>query len=117
MFIKSNHQYEVEIAGVLLPKRKYSYAETTYGKRTFVEVTEDELNILKKDGVFKSLIETKQYEIVERLPKELLSPVDRLKQVQTEKEDEKKELKAQIAKLKKENEKLLKKLTDTEKAK
>jgi hypothetical protein len=107
MFIKSEHPYEVEIAGVLLPKRIYSLSEISYGKRSFVEVTDKQLELLKKDGVFQSLLNSNQYSVVEKIPLELLSPTDKVRQLEqknkevlTEKDIEINNLKEEIKKLK-----------------
>lgn len=112
MFIKSNHPYEVEIQKVLIPKRKYSYDETNFGKRPFVEVTDEQLEKLKEDGVFQSLLKSKQYEILKSIPIALMNPMDKVKKIEEQRKDSIKELSA----LKKENKELKKKLEELEKS-
>jgi hypothetical protein len=106
MYILSKHPYEVEIKGILIPKRKYSFEETNFGKRPFIEVTDEELEKLNKDGVFNSLLSTKQYEILKNLPDSLIPSSDKIRKLeknQLRKTDE-------IRILKKENDKLRKEL-------
>jgi hypothetical protein len=108
MFIKSEHPYEVEIAGVIIPKRMYSANEMNYGKRSFVEVTDKQLETLKKDGVFQSLFGSGQYKILDKMPIELLSPSDKVKQMEQKNKEALSEKDLEIKNLKEANSKLLK---------
>jgi hypothetical protein len=107
MFIKSLFPYEVEICGILIPKRLYSSREASLGKRSFVEVSEEQLEELNNDGVFKCHIETGKYIVCDSIPSDLLSSSDKLKQVEIKNIEQLSE----IQKLKIENEILLKENT------
>jgi hypothetical protein len=106
MFIKSEHPYEVEIAGILIPKAMYTQNEVNYGKRSYIEVTKEQLERLTQDEIFNAHVRTNQYQIVENVPTELLSPNEKVKQVEkkyqgilTQKDNEIKNLKNKIKQL------------------
>jgi hypothetical protein len=106
-YIKSEHPYEVEIVGVLIPKRMYSVREMDYGKRSFIKVTDEKLEELKRDGVFQSLLGSGQYKIIERPPTELLSPSDKIKQMEQTNFEVLTAKEVEIRNLKQENKKLI----------
>jgi hypothetical protein len=108
MYLKSRHARELEVKGVLLPKEQYSDYEIKCGKRSIIEITEDQLNLLKTDKVFKSLVDKSRYIVTDKLPEQYATPIEKLKlktenyvKIINEKDIE-------IAALKKENEELKK---------
>lgn len=108
MFIKSAYPYEIEIAGVLIPKRSYSVNEMNYGKRSFIKVTDEELKKLKEDGVFKALLESKKYTLLEKMPASLLSTSDKLKESEQRNKEILAEKEKDLTALKEENDRLKK---------
>jgi hypothetical protein len=79
MYLQSRHPYELEVKGVLLPKKEYTDREMQSGKRNIVQIKEEQLELLKTDKVFSTLLQNGQYVIMENVPTQYLNMVDKLK--------------------------------------
>jgi hypothetical protein len=73
MYIQSKHRYEVAFGDVTIPKANYTEHEMKYGKRAYIEVSNEELELLKTDKIFQALVTSKQYVISDTLPSGLMS--------------------------------------------
>lgn len=73
-YIQSYYPYEHEIIeGLIIPKRNYSEYEMQMGKRSIIEVTEEQLNVLKTAKVFNALVQSKKYRILDNIPKRFMT--------------------------------------------
>jgi hypothetical protein len=79
MYIQSNHLYEVDFGGIIIPKSTYTEHEQKYGRRSYIEVDENQLETLKQDKIFQALVNKKDYVISEKLPSGLMSFEDKAK--------------------------------------
>jgi hypothetical protein len=95
---------EYFIGDVLIPKRSYTEFERQHGKKPYAEVSEEQLETLKKNKVFNTLLQNKMIRVLDHIPNFALSGEDRANRRLAEAEkrytDEVEKLKAELAEAK-----------------
>jgi hypothetical protein len=105
MFIKSNHVFEMKFKtgendSIIMPKATYSQSEINNGKKTIIEVTNEQLELLKKEKEFSFLVDKGEYVITDVEPAGFRTTSELVVNMKEENNN----LKAEIEKLKAEME-------------
>lgn len=94
MFLMSYTQFEYVIEGVLIPKKGYSQEQLRAGKKEVVELTSEQVELLKKNPLFSELLTNKQVRLMNTCPSWALSGEQRISKLEAENRASSKSLKS-----------------------
>ena len=81
MFLLSYTPYEYVIEGILIPKKGYTQEQLLKGKKEVIELTDEQVEVLKSNSLFNELLTAKKVRLMSSCPSWALSGEQRISQL------------------------------------